>query len=53
MLFYSEPATFTGCIIPQTNQILPIGANETIEGFWYACDANTIRIKYEQGKQIL
>ncbi|KAI6233836.1 hypothetical protein M3Y99_00875600 [Aphelenchoides fujianensis] len=43
-----EPATFNGCVIPETNRILPAGSNETIDGFWHSCDQNSIRIKYEQ-----
>ncbi|KAI6171402.1 hypothetical protein M3Y97_01040600 [Aphelenchoides bicaudatus] len=43
-----EQSTFNGCVIPNTNQILPAGSNETIDGFWYACDENTIRVKFEQ-----
>ncbi|KAI6188874.1 hypothetical protein M3Y98_00401300 [Aphelenchoides besseyi] len=43
-----EPATFNGCVIPETNRILPSGSNQTIDGFWYTCDQNNIRLKYEQ-----
>ncbi|CAD5222470.1 unnamed protein product [Bursaphelenchus xylophilus] len=43
-----SPAEFTGCMLPDSNQVLPVGANQTIDGFWHSCDANQIRLKYEQ-----
>ncbi|VDK17798.1 unnamed protein product, partial [Anisakis simplex] len=37
-----KEATFVG------KQLIKSGSNETINGFWFSCDINSQRIKYEQ-----
>uniref|UniRef100_A0A7E4ZZN6 Ricin B-type lectin domain-containing protein n=1 Tax=Panagrellus redivivus TaxID=6233 RepID=A0A7E4ZZN6_PANRE len=41
-------ATFTGCKIQSSDQVISSGQNQTVDGFWYSCDASTYRLHYEQ-----
>lgn len=46
---YRGPAMFTGCMTKDNSRMIPAGANQTVDSFWSSCEADEIRLKYQQG----
>uniref|UniRef100_A0AC34FEX5 F-box domain-containing protein n=1 Tax=Panagrolaimus sp. ES5 TaxID=591445 RepID=A0AC34FEX5_9BILA len=49
----NAPATFAGCLVLSNNELVMPGKNISLNGFWYSCDVNTLRIKYDQEPRCL
>ncbi|KAH7731765.1 Protein Y47D3B.3 [Aphelenchoides avenae] len=39
---------FTGCMTKDSGRMIPAGANQTVDSFWSSCEADEIRLKYQQ-----
>lgn len=53
--YFRSPAIATGCQAEINGsggkmQFLSVNSNQTIDGFWYSCEMDDIRIKYSRGK---